>query len=46
LLDEGHGAVWRLMRELGAMEVEVPASWSDQVVNINTPQDLKTWRHG
>jgi len=41
LLDQGEHAVWKLMRELSAIEISIPADWSNQLMNINTPEDLE-----
>jgi molybdenum cofactor guanylyltransferase len=46
LLDQGHRAVWRLMRELDATEIPIPADWSNQLLNINTPEDLSALHDG
>jgi molybdenum cofactor guanylyltransferase len=40
LLNQGSREVWKLMRELNAIEIPIPAEWSDQFRNINTPEDL------
>jgi len=46
LLDGGHRAVWQLMRELHAMEIPISSDWSDQLMNINKPEDLGELRIG